>query len=58
MEDVPYKATEERTEDVETAKKICNALFEVYKELGYTTIFVPLMNVKDRINFILKKIKK
>lgn len=58
LEEVPYKSTDERIEDKETAIKLSKHLLEVYKELGYEVVFVPLMNVKERINFILEKIKK
>lgn len=43
-------------EDEEEAKRIHVALLNYYKNLGYNLIHVPIMNINDRIEFILDKI--
>lgn len=45
-----------RLEDAETANRISTLLYEVYSELGYSVIRVPMMTPEDRAQFILEKI--
>lgn len=46
----------ERREDEKKAKGIKKYLANVYSELGYETIEVPVMSVEERKEFILKRI--
>lgn len=53
-----YKKDELRTESKEEQEKIQKEIIKMYKELGYKSIIVPFMSIKERTDFILKKIKK
>jgi predicted ATPase len=48
----------ERKHDFEFAKKEFDELLIKYKNFGYKTILIPKVSVKERVNFILGKLKK
>jgi predicted ATPase len=52
-----YLMDNERKEDFENAFEIHQMIEETYKQLGYHTENIPLVNVKERVEFILSKIK-
>ncbi|MBI2124905.1 ATP-binding protein [Candidatus Pacearchaeota archaeon] len=53
---LPYKTDDVRKEPEEIAMKIHEMVCEVYSELGYEIIKVPVMPVEDRVSFIKQKI--
>ena len=53
---LPYKTDSVRKEPEEIAKKIHEQIYEVYSELGYDIIRVPVMPVEVRVSFIKQKI--
>jgi predicted ATPase len=58
FEQLPFSSEGFRAvnENEEEAIKIRNAIDHVYKRLGYEPISVPVMSVKDRVQFILDRI--
>jgi len=59
LDRLPFVKNDVRIEsDEEEAQKIHNALVEEYRSLGYKPVFVPVMNVDERVGFILDKIDK
>ena len=52
-----YKTDNERREDFFEAAKLFKAINDAYIRLGYQTIEVPKLTVKERIQFILDHIK-
>ena len=46
-----------RDEDKEEQEKIHDEIVKVYGELGYKAVSVPFMSVKDRVKFIIDKIR-
>ncbi len=57
LEMLPVYSTDYyRDQPIETAKKIAELIKEVYTELGYNLVYVPVMAIKDRANFILEKL--
>ena len=50
-----YKTDELRTETKEEQKEIHEKIINAYGELKHPIIFVPLMNTKQRAEFILQK---
>ena len=52
-----YKTDNERREDFFEATKLFKAINDAYIRLGYQTIEVPKLTVKERIQFILDHIK-
>ena len=53
---LPYKTDSVRKEPEEIAKNIHQLVYEVYSELGYDIIRVPVMPVEVRVSFIKQKI--
>lgn len=53
---LPFDSGGFRSENEEEAKKIQEAISNLYKNLGYEIIFVPRMSVNERVDFILKRI--
>ncbi len=53
-----YERDDERWENEERARKTHELIKKNYTKLGYDIINVPLMNVRERTDFILKKIKE
>ncbi len=51
-----YETNEIRLENKKIAKKIHQTLINTYTEFGYNPIFIPALELSDRINFILSKI--
>ncbi|MXQ52337.1 AAA family ATPase [Shimazuella alba] len=51
-----YKTDNERVQDFAEAVKTYKFISETYEKLGYKLIVVPRMGVKQRIDFILKRI--
>jgi len=49
-----YQKDTERREDFRAAVKVHKALEEVYTQLGYTLIAVPMGSIKQRADFVLK----
>ena len=52
-----YKKDSLRQESRGEMKEIHNKIIEMYKELGYKIIFVPLLSISERVEFILKRIQ-
>ena len=52
-----YLRDNERKEDFENAFEIHQMIEQTYKQMGYYTENIPLHDVKERVNFILSKIK-
>ncbi|MES1223464.1 MAG: AAA family ATPase [Bacteroidota bacterium] len=52
-----YLMDNERKEDFENAYEIHQMIEQTYKQMGYHTENIPLLNVEERVNFILSKIK-
>lgn len=52
-----YANDEERKQDFDEAVATYEAMVEVYREYGYTTLDVPKLPVKDRVAFILDSIE-
>jgi len=53
-----YNTDKQRLEWIIEARKISNALIEVYHNYNYNLIEVPIGPVKDRVKFVLKTMKK
>ena len=51
---VSYKNDEIRLEGEEKAKEIHKMIYNVYEDLGYKIIQVPLMSIEERVRFIKK----
>ena len=58
FEQLPFSSEGFRAvnENEEEALKIRNSIDNLYKKLGYQTINVPVMSVKERVEFILERI--
>lgn len=58
LERLPFVADGLRIESgEEEAEKIHSLIIDAYKQEGYNPIFVPVMPIKERTNYILEKIK-
>lgn len=53
---LPYKTDSVRKEPEKIAKKIHEMIYQVYSELGYEIVKVPVMPVEERVRFIRKNI--
>jgi predicted ATPase len=53
---IPFEKDSVRSEDDKIASRIDDLLKESYRMLDYEIVFVPLMTVKERVNFILKHV--
>jgi len=51
-----FASDTERKHDFASAKKEFDELLIKYKNLGYETVLIPKMAVKDRANFVLEKL--
>jgi len=51
-----YVTNNIRLENKRIAKKIHNTLINTYQEFGYNPIFIPALELSDRVNFILSKV--
>ncbi len=51
-----YKVDGERKEDYETACMINDLIIRTYEELGYQTVILPKISIKERTDFILNEI--
>lgn len=51
-----YLMDNERKEDFEKAYKIHQTIENTYKQFGYKTENIPLLDIEERVNFILSKI--
>ncbi len=49
-----YKNDAERMEDYNTASELNDVISETYNLLGYETVILPKISVKERADFILK----
>ena len=47
-----------RTETKQTAKRLGRMIKEAYQQLGYKVILVPVMTVRERVEFIAEFLKK
>ena len=47
----------ERKHDFESAIKEFDELLIKYKNFGYETVLIPKVSVKERVDFILEKLK-
>jgi predicted ATPase len=56
LDRIPFKKDPVRSEDDKIASRLDRLLEESYRMLGYEIIFVPLMSLSDRVDFILKNI--
>ena len=56
FERIPFEKDPVRSEDDKIASRLESLLKESYRMLGYEIIFVPLMSLSVRVNFILKNI--
>ena len=56
LESLPLKQDAVRHETPEQAAQLSKLLFSAYKEIGYEPIKVPVMPVKERVEFILNNI--
>jgi len=55
LEPVPvYQKDESRKENLEEAKKVHRAIWNAYKEFGYTPISVPIMGIQERADYFVK----
>ena len=54
----PFEKDEVRIENEEDALIVHNLIYDIYKNLGYNIIQVPIMNIEKRINFIEVFLKK
>lgn len=52
-----YASDSERIETADKAKGISDALRAVYQQYGYNLIDIPFLPVRDRVDFILNRIK-
>jgi predicted ATPase len=53
---IPLEKDPVRSEDDKVASRIDRLLKESYGMLGYEMILVPLMNISDRVDFILRNV--
>ncbi len=51
-----YQKDAERREDFRAAVQVHKALEDVYTQLGYTLIAVPMGSIKQRADFVLKQL--
>lgn len=51
-----YTTDDQRFETFEEATEIYNLISSAYKHFGYTLLKVPLLTIKERIDFIINKI--
>lgn len=58
LDPLPFEKDEVRIENEEDALTIHNLLYDIYKNLGYNIIQVPVMNIEKRINFMEDFLKK
>lgn len=54
FERLRFEKDDVRSEDEKTAAQLNRLIYEAYNMLGYDVIYVPLMSVEKRIDFILK----
>jgi predicted ATPase len=54
FERLSYLKDRVRAEDEETADKLNSLIQESYSMLGYEIIYVPVLSIKQRVEFILK----
>lgn len=54
---LPYRYDGVRIENAKIAKKIERLIEQAYTELGYDVIRVPVMSVRQRVGFVLTRIK-
>jgi len=53
-----FASDSERKHDFKSAKKEFDELLIKYKNFGYETILIPKLSVKERVDFILKKLQE
>ena len=53
---LPFRNDEQRAETEMEANEIHSHIVEKYHEFGFSLITVPIMSVKDRIDFIVSNI--
>ena len=53
---LPYKKDDIRKEPEEIAKRIHELIYQIYSELGYEIVKVPVMSVEDRAKFIKERL--
>ena len=51
-----YARDAERKQSIEEAEATCRTMVEVYSELGYELITLPLLSVEERMRFVLAAI--
>ena len=56
LDRIPFEKDPVRSEDDKIASRLDSLLKESYRMLGYEIIFVPLMSLSDRVDFILKNV--
>ena len=56
LDQLPYKQDAERREDEVFAAKIHVFIKEAYVDAGYALIEVPVLSVKDRVEYVLKRV--
>jgi predicted ATPase len=52
-----FKGDKERKHNFESAKKEFDELLIKYKNFGYETVLIPKTSVKERVDFILEKLR-
>jgi len=57
LEQLPFKKDYARVENKKTANDLNQLLYKTYLDLGYDAIRIPPTSIKERVRFILKKIK-
>ncbi|MCX6764091.1 MAG: ATP-binding protein [Candidatus Nealsonbacteria bacterium] len=57
LEPILFKKDYARIEDEKMAERIGQMHYKAYSNLGYNVIRVPVIPIKERINFILNKIQ-
>jgi predicted ATPase len=58
LEQLPIEKDHVRTENEEEAEQINQHIVNTYKRLNYELVAVPVMSVKERVRFILSKIRR
>lgn len=57
LDPLPYATDKHRHEDPIKAQKIHHEIIKSYIHFGYEPIFVPVMPIEERVDWILEKIK-
>lgn len=58
LEQLPYKKDYARVEEKKTVRQLNKLLLKAYQDLKYEVVRVPVKSIEERINFILRKLKR